>query len=338
MFEIINNKPFMDYLSSNYPKDNLGAIMKSGGVKIIKEDDKYKIVFKQAIFKEKFEQRQESVNKLFKIIVNTDYNIDFILDYTDKYVIPLTPAEQEQKNKEREIAKKEEEENKKQRYIESMNMKMRNLFNQSRIPYSKKDEYTFEKYQSSKENQKAFDLIQNHVDGFLTMCGGTGIGKTHLAMACGIKAIYEDCESVIYYQSEELLDILRRSFNIPDVDKTWGDGTEPNYNDSYDGMIRRLQGIDILILDDFGTQKNSDWVLSKLDMIIDYRYINEKNTIITTNLSMKSIKDISERISSRLSSGTVVTLVGQDYRLAHKQTIKNLPKPIENDRMEGMHE
>jgi DNA replication protein DnaC len=170
------------------------------------------------------------------------------------------------------------------------------------------------------------------------MCGGTGIGKTHLAMACGIDAIYSDTKSVIYYQSEELLDTLRRSFNIPDVDKTWGDGTEPNYNDSYDGIMRQLQDVNILIIDDFGTQKNSDWVLSKLDMIIDYRYINEKNTIITTNLSMKSIKEISERIASRLSSGIVITLVGQDYRLTHKQHIKNLPKSVENDGMEGLTE
>jgi len=331
MFELIDVTPFIDYIAVNYPKDNLGALMRSTGVKIIKEDDKYKIIFKYKYILEKCSERHESINKLFKIIVNADYDIAFVLDNTDKYV---TPLEKEQMEK----ARQEEEENKKQRYIDSLNFKMKSLFTKSRIPESKREEYTFEKYKCSKENQKSFELIQQHCGGFLTMCGGTGIGKTHLAMACGIDAIYSDTKSVIYYQSEELLDTLRRSFNIPDVDKTWGDGTEPNYNDSYDGIMRQLQDVNILIIDDFGTQKNSDWVLSKLDMIIDYRYINEKNTIITTNLSMKSIKEISERIASRLSSGIVVTLVGQDYRLTHKQYIKNLPKSVENDGMEGLTE
>jgi len=322
MFEIINNKQFIDYTSLNYPKDSINALFRSGGVKIIKEDDKYKMAFKHQFIMDKMEERHESINKLFQIVVNTDYIIEFILDSSGKYVVPLTPQEIEQ----REIARKEEELARKKRQIETRKLRQETLFKNSRIPAIKREVYQFDTYKCSKENEKVLDLIRNHSDGFLTMCGGTGIGKTHLAFSCGIYAIYDDFpKSVIYYQCEDLLDTLRKSYDRNSDD------------DSYDEIMQKLQDVDILIIDDFGTQKNTDWVLSKLDMIIDYRYVNEKNTIITTNLSMKSIKDISERIASRLSSGVVVTLVGQDYRLTHKQKNTRAVN-LDNDGMDGLTE
>jgi DNA replication protein DnaC len=113
-------------------------------------------------------------------------------------------------------------------------------------------------------------------------------------------------EYVMYYQVEELMDTLRHSY-------------DQDNGESFTQKINELESQNLLILDDFGTQKNTDWVLSKLDTIIDCLYINEKNLIVTSNLSLKAMGEISPRIASRLSSGKVVTLVGNDYRTTHKE-------------------
>ena len=67
-------------------------------------------------------------------------------------------------------------------------------------------------------------------------------------------------------------------------------------------LIEFYSELDLLILDDLGTVKITDWIIQQLYTIINNRYDNLKTTIITSNLSLDKIADIIEddRITSRI--------------------------------------
>ena len=301
MYQLIDSAPFIDYTAKGQD-GYYRMVLKGSRNKIILEDDKYLWIVRNDNTYDTLKEKEKDVAVFFNKVLQKDCVVEVTQDIEGKY---LTPDEKEQFEKER----KEKLERERLEEIERHKKVVNYQFKNSRIPMFKGRVYTFENYKCSKENNKAFEIIKNHTDGFLTICGSTGLGKTHLAMANGIMSIKDDEESVLYYQVEELMDELRHSY-----DKEDSEG-----NNSFDSKMKKLKECDLLILDDFGTQKNTDWVLSKLDTIIDYRYIYDKSLIITSNLSLKSIGEISERIASRLSSGQVVTLTGNDYRATHKE-------------------
>ena len=137
-----------------------------------------------------------------------------------------------------------------------------------------------------------------------TMMGKPGCGKTHLAVALLRKFQIDnrlETRSVEFIPATELLLILRRSFNS-------------NENTEFD-IIKKYSELDLLILDDLGSEKISDWSISTLFLILNNRYNNMKPTIITTNFNTNEIeKQFGARISSRLSSGKICTIDMPDYR------------------------
>ena len=62
------------------------------------------------------------------------------------------------------------------------------------------------------------------------------------------------------------------------------------------------------------------FVASQLFLCINERLINKKSTIISTNLSLESLRDLySERVFSRISSNFKMRkLIGKDIRLMKK--------------------
>lgn len=145
----------------------------------------------------------------------------------------------------------------------------------------------------------------------LTLFSNTGRGKTHLAIATGWELLdsylrlnydnYDDIEqncTVIYRQVNSLMNELRNGYE------------KNNFNDILnDCKICRL-----LILDDLGAEKSTDWTWATLDEIIDWRYINQLDTIVTTNVTSSKL---SPRIASRLLDthiSKIITLKNEDYR------------------------
>ena len=119
-----------------------------------------------------------------------------------------------------------------------------------------------------------------------------------MAIALGIWRITKLEESAVYWQVPELLSALRGSF-------------ENSYGPSYEQIMGKCKTTELLILDDLGMQKNTDWAIEQLDSLIDYRYIREMLTIFTTNLKPSMLPP---RITSRIKEGEVVTLTCGDYR------------------------
>ena len=134
--------------------------------------------------------------------------------------------------------------------------------------------------------------------------GNVGTGKTYLA-ACIANKIIED------YQ------IRVKMRNIPqiinDIEKG---GFDIDKNDYY----RKLSSVSLLILDDFGIERNTEYVNEMVYQIINTRYESKKPTIISTNIPlgviMNGSNDIDkERIYSRLREMCIpVKIAGKDIR------------------------
>src|SRR5690349_2023670 len=93
----------------------------------------------------------------------------------------------------------------------------------------------------------------------LWLTGGTGTGKTTLAMLVS-KAALDAGHSVAIYSLPKLLARIRRTYD-----------SEPG-GDSYLSFFERLTSVDLLHLDDLGVEKRSDWVLEQLYAIVNERY------------------------------------------------------------------
>jgi DNA replication protein DnaC len=133
-------------------------------------------------------------------------------------------------------------------------------------------------------------------DGWLLLIGTNGCGKTHLAAAAA-NVLLEHDQTVLFTTVPDLLDHLRAAY-------------APTSEVSYDSLYMLMREVDILVLDDLGTQKTSAWAEEKLLQLINHRYICRAPTIITTN--QIRLSGINERIRSRLSDAGLVRSVTFD--------------------------
>jgi len=161
-----------------------------------------------------------------------------------------------------------------------------------------------------RDNEPWWPQIEQYAVGiydhpFITLLGTVGTGKTHIAFAVGW-AWLECGRTVLYYQVENLLDALRHGYS------SWQRG-DP---DGYSNILQFAQNVNLLILDDFGAQHETEWAASKLEQIVDYRYVNKKPLIATTNIALNRLP---ARIADRLSEGVLVQLTGESFRKRRKE-------------------
>ena len=83
-------------------------------------------------------------------------------------------------------------------------------------------------------------------------------------------------------------------------------------------MSERCRTCDLLVLDDFGQERATDFVLEELERIVDWRYRNRLPIAVSTNLTvgqMSSAQKYGERAISRWAeSCELVQVGGGDYR------------------------
>lgn len=134
----------------------------------------------------------------------------------------------------------------------------------------------------------------------LLLYGKTGLGKTHLSLAVAGKAV-ESGYGVIYMTAQNLFNRLER--------EKFGRGDGENTEQS-------ILDCDLLIIDDLGSEFSTQLTVSALYNIVNCRGLEEKPTIISTNLTPDELKDTySDRIASRiLSSYTILQFDGADIR------------------------
>jgi DNA replication protein DnaC len=124
----------------------------------------------------------------------------------------------------------------------------------------------------------SFQQARRYVDDFpanpkpgLMWIGGTGTGKTHLAVAV-LKALIRKGFSGLFFDYQNLLERIRSSYN-----ETSGASDREAYRSALEA--------EILLLDDFGAHRVTDWVEDTVTSIITWRCNHQKPTLITTNLA-----------------------------------------------------
>ncbi len=140
-------------------------------------------------------------------------------------------------------------------------------------------------------------------DGWLSLHGPYGVGKTHLAVAAAAER-EDQGEEVFFATVADLLDYLRATF-APDSPVT------------HDDLLDRIKTVDVLVLDDMGAERSTPFAEDKLFQIMGYRYEERLPTIITTSHQIESIAATRPRIASRLQDPLVVTewpIEAPDYR------------------------
>ena len=151
-----------------------------------------------------------------------------------------------------------------------------------------------------------------NITGFIT--GPAGVGKSWIAAAMVRKALLAH-QKVRFIPITKLLRTIRDSFS----DKgniNWQD--EDNLGSTDSEIIEKLLRFDLLVLDDLGAEKTTDFAKQAIYEIIDGRYQAMKDTIITSNLSLQDISArFDDRIASRIAGmGKILKLTGKDRRLS----------------------
>lgn len=147
------------------------------------------------------------------------------------------------------------------------------------------------------------DPVQNN----LLFTGNTGLGKTFLS-ECIANELVKKGKNVLYQTAPVMLDSV--------IDYRFG---------KTDGSIyKSLLDVDLLIIDDLGTESMNNMKFSELFNIINTRLLNQNNkitkTIISTNLNIQNLyKNYDERIVSRLIGNyDICRFFGDDIRLKKK--------------------
>ena len=140
----------------------------------------------------------------------------------------------------------------------------------------------------------------------LFIYGEVGVGKTHIACAMA-KEIMNNGFEVMFYNTGKFLEMLRNEFN-----------KDFNENEDYKGLFQEAMDFKgILILDDIGAEKVSDWVIERLYLIINEKYESMIPVIFTSNCDKEILSArLGDRIVSRIAGMTVtLEIPGRDRRL-----------------------
>ena len=213
---------------------------------------------------------------------------------------------------EKKIQMMQEFANKVDKIIKNSKMSKRNL------------NYKFENFEVNSNNKKVYQSLKNYSEKLvneverkgLILVGNNGVGKTHLACSIANELIKNGIP-IIY---GTLINLLAELKNTYDVDN----------NISEMEIIKLYEKVDLLIIDDLGKEKPSEWGLEKLFTIINSRYENNLPVIITTNYDQNSLIN---RLSINGEIETAKSIISRLYEMCYLVKIEDRDHRIKNKKV-----
>lgn len=160
--------------------------------------------------------------------------------------------------------------------------RIQELFRRSTLPERWRSR-TFDCFQVTPHNETAFLATQEYAQWFdgdggrgLLFTGPVGVGKTHLAAATAMELLGRE-HSVIFGSVTSLLARVRNTFDSDRVSEMQ--------------VMRHLTSCELLVIDDLGKEKVTEWVAQTVYELINTRYERNRALLVTTNLGLTAIRD-----------------------------------------------
>jgi DNA replication protein DnaC len=195
-------------------------------------------------------------------------------------------------------------------------LEVRKLFSISQLG-EKLSSASFNNFQIRSGSEIAYKASKNYCDGFnpknptaLILWGEPGNGKSLLA-ACVNNELQKNGHTTIFVSMPDLLTKIKQTFN--------------NDRENEEQILKALDICDLLIIDDLGAEKTSDWVEETIFKIIDNRYRKKKPILITSNVSPY---ELSKKIGSRSTDRILEMCIeikndAKSYRTQKAQSMKD---------------
>lgn len=167
-----------------------------------------------------------------------------------------------------------------------------------------------ESLRKAKATAKRFVEHWPAVEAGLLITGPVGVGKTHLAVAILNELLDTKGTAVLFCDFSDLLDRIQASF---------GRGSD----ESQDDIVAPYRDAELLVLDELGARRPSDWVREILYGLLNTRYNRKRLTILTTNFGDEPDGRGGETLEMRIGAPVrsrlwemtqLVALAAEDFR------------------------
>lgn len=156
----------------------------------------------------------------------------------------------------------------------------------------KTDIYVFQEFEATQAKKACANYINDFYDmkaigkGLYLYSKTKGSGKTRMAVSIANAIINHKNTSARFTTSIRIIEEITRTFYDEEADKN---------------ILRDLQTIDVLVIDDIGTERQKPFVNEKFYSILNERLINKRVTIFTSNSAVEDL-EIDDRIVNRIQA------------------------------------
>lgn len=244
-----------------------------------------------------------------KLLYIKDYSVLYANYYTENTATAYERCNCEEANK---IWKQYDENIEKKKVQEFNSKQIDKLFKNNNLGKRQLNS-TFENYKVTEKNKDAFEnakkytskLISKKTTKGLFITGTYGVGKTYLA-SCIANELIKSKNTVLFGTLIQLLDFIKDTYKDNEI-------SDKEYLNLY-------SSVDLLIIDDLGKEKPTDWVLEKLFLIVNNRYNNYLPIVITTNYNRNQLR---ERLCVNKNYSMVDSIISRLYEMCGGIEIKD---------------